>query len=140
MRGGALLLTWLQDNFHTIRQYFGDMFVNNVKQMVRGFPEETSTQAEYDRYSKFLDQHRAELGSAVDTVKQGLDKIAANIKWRNRFLGQVEDWLAKEAEKKAEEKMEEVDVDEEERDGDLLGNFEDVGLFCPIDVLGIFCN
>ena len=134
-RGGALVLTWLEDNYDTIRKFFGDTFVTNAKQMVRGFPEEAATEAEYQRLKACLDRHGAELGSTVDTVQQGLDKMAANIKWRNRFLAQVQDWLAKESAVVEGERREE----EEEERGDLWGNL-DVGLLCPIDLLGLFCN
>ena len=116
--------------------------MTNVKAMLRGFPEESSTEAEYKRLESFLDSHRADLGSAVDTVKQGLDKMAANIKWRNRFLGQVQDWLARE--RKGEEEGEERGEGEEKKRGEEEGNyFEDFvtgRLLCPVDILGLFCD
>ncbi len=141
-RGGSLLLAWLQDKFDDIHSFYGDTFVNNVKQMVRAFPEEAATSSEHQRFAAFLDRRRADLGSAVDKVQQGLDKIAANIKWRNRFLAQVQDWMAKEVAKKVAGKDDETAELEEEIEGSegFFNDFVSGRLLCPIDVLGLFCD
>jgi hypothetical protein len=54
-RGGALLLTWLEENYEAVRQFYGDTFVTNVKTMLRGFPEESSTEAEHQRLQARID-------------------------------------------------------------------------------------
>ncbi len=54
-RGGALLLTWLEENYEAVRQFYGDTFVTNVKTMLRGFPEESSTEAEQQRLQARID-------------------------------------------------------------------------------------
>ncbi len=58
-RGGALLLTWLEENYEAVRQFYGDTFVTNVKTMLRGFPEESSTEAEHQRLQARIDNEFA---------------------------------------------------------------------------------
>jgi hypothetical protein len=58
-RGGALLLTWLEENYEAVRQFYGDTFVTNVKMMLRGFPEESSTEAEHQRLQARIDNEIA---------------------------------------------------------------------------------
>jgi hypothetical protein len=93
----------------------------------------------------FLDKRRADMGSAVDSVQQGLDKLAANIKWRNRFLAQVQDWLAREVKKGEAAASANQEGGEEERtaDQEKAGYFDDFvsgRMLCPMDVLGLFCE
>ena len=85
------------------------------------------------------------MGSAVDSVQQGLDKLAANIKWRNRFLAQVQDWLAREVKKGEAAASANQERGEEERTADQEkgGYFDDFvsgRMLCPMDVLGLFCE
>jgi hypothetical protein len=54
-RGGALLLTWLEENYEAVRQFYGDTFVTNVKTMLRGFPEESSTEEDHQRLQARID-------------------------------------------------------------------------------------
>jgi len=77
------------------------------------------------------------MGSAVDSVQQGLDKMAANIKWRNRFLGQVHEWLAREV--KEGEAPVSANEEEEEKEG-YFDDFVSGRMLCPMDVLGLFCE
>jgi len=60
-RGGALLLTWLEDNYDAVRRFYGDTFVTNVKTMLSGYPEESSTPEEHQRlqvgFDKEVDLH-----------------------------------------------------------------------------------
>ena len=93
-QGGALMLTWLEDNYDVIRAHYGDTFTYNVKNMLLGFPEEATSQADYERLAAFLAAHRADLGSAAVTIEQGQDKIKANIKWRENFFDDVTGWLS----------------------------------------------
>jgi hypothetical protein len=92
-RGGELMLTWLENNYDAVRDFYAETFVYNVKNMLIGFAEEASSAADAERLSAFLVAHRADLGSAAVTIEQGLDKISANIKWRDAFFDDVADWF-----------------------------------------------
>jgi hypothetical protein len=96
-------------------------------------------------FQAFLDKRRADMGSAVDSVQQGLDKLAANIKWRNRFLAQVQDWLAREVKKgEAAASANQVGGEEErtadQEKGGYFDDFVSGRMLCPMDVLGLFCE
>jgi hypothetical protein len=88
------MLTWLENNYATIRDHYADTFIYNVKNMLVGFPEEATSAADYERLAAFLAAHRPDLGSAAVTIEQGLDKIGANIKWRENFFDDVTGWLS----------------------------------------------
>jgi len=92
-RGGELMLTWLENNYDAVRDFYAETFVYNVKNMLIGFAEEASSAADAERLAAFLAAHRADLGSAAVTIEQGLDKISANIKWRDAFFDDVADWF-----------------------------------------------
>ncbi len=75
-RGGALLLTWLEENYEAVRQFYGDTFVTNVKTMLRGFPEESSTEAEHQRLQARIDNEFAfNLFQAVLWIRIRRDRI-----------------------------------------------------------------
>jgi len=92
-QGSKLMLDWLENNWETIKEFYGDNFVYNVAPMVANYPLTANTQEEFDRMNNFFTQHKGELGSSADPVQQGLDKIAANVKWREQSYEQVLDWF-----------------------------------------------
>lgn len=92
-QGSDLMLDWLENNWEAIKEFYGDNFVYNVANMVARYPDHANTQEEFDRMNNFYTTHKGELGSSADPVKQGLDKISANVKWRQNFYEQVLEWF-----------------------------------------------
>ncbi|XP_023321022.1 aminopeptidase N [Eurytemora carolleeae] len=91
--GSARMLTWLEDNWEKIKEFYGDTFVYNVKNMVLRYPEYSNTQESFDKLRLFLSTHRGELGSSAESVDQSLDKISANIRWRELFYEDIFTWV-----------------------------------------------
>ena len=61
--------------------------------MVLRYPEYSNTQESFDKLSSFLSTHRGELGSSAESVDQSLDKISANIRWRELFYEDIFTWV-----------------------------------------------
>jgi len=91
--GSTKMLDWLTTNWDKIKEFYADTFVYNVKNMVFKYPEFASTQDQFDALNSFLTNHRAELGSSAESVDQSLDKIRANIKWRENYYEDAFDWV-----------------------------------------------
>ena len=56
------MLEWLESNWEAIKEFYGDTFAYNAKNMVYYYPLTANTQEDYDKLSSFLTAHRGELG------------------------------------------------------------------------------
>jgi len=92
VNGGILALNWLNKNWDRVLSYFGEGFPGIIRNIINAYPETANTKEQYDVLAGLLDEHRGELASAVDAAEQALDKISANIKWRQQFYEEVVNW------------------------------------------------
>ena len=57
--------------------------------MLERYSEDSCTQERFDKLNQFYNKNKAKLGTAGQSVEEVLDKIKANLNWREKFFDAV---------------------------------------------------
>jgi hypothetical protein len=87
--GVDIALTFLEDNFDNIQQYF--TFMNSITRIVSGIASQMTTKEQRDKLNEFLEAHKDTLGT---TVQSALETVDANLQWLEKYAGDISAWLA----------------------------------------------
>jgi len=87
--GVDIALTFLENNFEAIQQYY--IFMNGISRIVTGIASQMTTRDQRDKLEAFLVQHTDTLGT---TIQSALETVDANLQWLEKYGEDISAWLA----------------------------------------------
>eukprot|EP00095_Tigriopus_kingsejongensis_P012701 maker-scaffold22_size673200-snap-gene-5.52 protein:Tk12701 transcript:maker-scaffold22_size673200-snap-gene-5.52-mRNA-1 annotation:"aminopeptidase n-like" len=91
--GARIQFDWLKSNFSDIKEFFQGGLGKRLNNILGGFMEAANTQPEIDELNQFMEDHRADIGSGLSDIVQGIDKARTNMLWVQNSKASVLGWL-----------------------------------------------
>ena len=91
--GRVAQFEWLDEYYDEIKAFYGPLFPSMVTELLNPFLETATSQGDIDDVQDFLEEHQADLGSAVAAINQGLDTAAINMNWVAMNYIFISGWL-----------------------------------------------
>ncbi|XP_058791213.1 aminopeptidase N [Phymastichus coffea] len=92
--GQPLAFNFFRNKWDQLKNYFGTSLIS-ITSIVKSSTKRINTKYELKDLLEFANEHKEELGSATRAIEQAVEQTEANIRWLERNLANIQDWLNK---------------------------------------------
>ncbi|XP_011870128.1 PREDICTED: aminopeptidase N-like [Vollenhovia emeryi] len=90
--GESLIFDYFINNWAHIKKYLG---ISSLKEIIKSATKRLNTKYKLKDIKEFMRKHLDELGSARRTILQAIEQVESNIRWLDKYHGQIYNWLQK---------------------------------------------